>query len=578
MPSTWFMLSSMRTVLTTLHSKYIHPSLALPLLAAYCGRSGGKLLIREFTVHEPKEQVLGALLAEKPDVAAFSVYLWNRRLTLELVDALATVRPELRVVLGGPEVSFEGPEILQRHPGIHAVIRGEGELPLHGLLEAWQTGRSPDGVPRLTWRDGNNIRENPDGPLLKELDDIPSPFELDLVDLTRGFVYAETSRGCPYRCAFCMSALDRQVRSYSLPRIERDLQLLMEHRVGQVKLVDRTFNYDPDRARHLFDFILRHNRGSRFHFEIGGHLLDDETLDLLEHVPPGQFQFEIGVQSTLPATLRAIDRPAALELLERNVRRLRRRGNIHLHLDLIAGLPGEGLPEFLASVDRVAALDPHHLQLEPVKLLPGAPLRGKAEHLGLRFDPHPPYTVLTTPHLDFRDLEKLQGIGRLLDLTRNADRFTGFLAALASVCGTLSAGLARLETWWRARGLFRRLLSQRELFEQAWLFVKDTFAGPTREMLREQLGRDQAAIERIPHEQAPPFLDTRLDREEQQMVREKIRRITESLRGRGIKVQHTAAAFGHLPEFSERRVILFVYFTRPGRPMQVRQFPLPPVA
>jgi anaerobic magnesium-protoporphyrin IX monomethyl ester cyclase len=572
------MLSSMRTVLTTLHSKYIHPSLALPLLAAYCGKSGGTLLIREFTVHEPKEQVLGALLAEKPDVVAFSVYLWNRRLTLELVDALAVVRPELRVVLGGPEVSFEGPEILQRHPGIHAVIRGEGELPLHGLLEAWQTGRSPGGVPRLTWRDGDRIHENPDGPLLAKLDDIPSPFELGLVDLSRGFVYAETSRGCPYRCAFCMSALDRQVRSYSLPRIERDLQLLMGRRVGQVKLVDRTFNYDPARARRIFAFILRHNRGSRFHFEIGGHLLDEETLDLLEQVPPGLFQFEIGVQSTLPATLRAIDRPAALELLEKNVRRLRRRGNIHLHLDLIAGLPGEGLPEFLASIDRVAALDPHHLQLEPVKLLPGAPLREKATQLGLCFDPHPPYTVLSTPQLDFKELEKLQGIGRLLDLTRNAGRFTGFLAALASACGSLSAGLAQLETWWRARGLFRRLLSQRELFEQTWLFVRDTFAGPTGEMLREQLGRDLAGIERIPPEQAPSFLDPRLDREEQQLVREKVRRIIDSLRGRGIKVQHFAAAFGHLPEFSGRRVILFVYFTRPGRPMQVRQFPLPPVA
>jgi anaerobic magnesium-protoporphyrin IX monomethyl ester cyclase len=568
------MLSPMRTVLATLHSKYIHPSLALPLLAAYCGKDCGTLLIREFTVHEPKEQVLGALLAEQPDVIAFSVYLWNRRPTLELVDALAAVRPELRVVLGGPEISFEGQELLQRHPGIGAVIRGEGELPLRGLLKAWQEGRSPGDVPRLIWRDRGHIRENPDGPLLADLDDIPSPFQLDLVDLTRGFVYAETSRGCPYRCAFCMSALDRQVRSYSLPRIEGDLKLLMDRRISQVKLVDRTFNYDPARARHLFAFILQHNHGSRFHFEIGGHLLDEETLDLLEQVPPGLFQFEIGVQSTLPATLRAIDRPEALGLLEKNVRRLRRRGNIHLHLDLIAGLPGEGFQEFLGSVDRVAALDPHHLQLEPVKVLPGAPLREQAVQLGLRFDPHPPYTVLATPQLDFHDLERLQGIGRLLDLTRNAGRLTGFLTALASACGSLSGGLARLEAWWRAQGLFRRLLSQRELFDQADHFVRDTFAGPTAERLREQLGRDLAGIERIPPDQAPGFLDTRLSDDELQQVRRKVRHITAALKGRGIKVQHFAAAFSHLPEYRGRRVILFVYFTRPGQVMQVRLFPL----
>jgi anaerobic magnesium-protoporphyrin IX monomethyl ester cyclase len=568
------MLSAMRTLLTTLHSKFIHPSLALPLLAAYCRDNCGILFIREFTVHEPKEQVLAALLADRPDVVAFSVYLWNRRQTLDLVDALTTVRPELRVVLGGPEVSFDGPELLRRHPGISALIRGEGELPLRDLLRAWHQGRSPNEIPRLTWREGDRIHENPDGPLLADLDDIPSPFALDLVDLDRGFVYAETSRGCPYRCAFCMSALDRQVRSYSLPRIEGDLKLLMDRRVSQIKLVDRTFNYDPQRARHIFAFILRHNQGSRFHFEIGGHLLDEETLALLEQVPPGLFQFEIGVQSTLPETLRAIDRPAALELLETNVRRLRRQGNIHLHLDLIAGLPGEGLREFLQSVDRVAALHPHHLQLEPVKLLPGAPLRLNAAQLGLRFDPHPPYAVLATPHLDFHDLERLQGISRLLDLTSNAGRCTGFLSSLAVACGALSAGLAQLESWWRAQGLFRRLLSQRELFEQIWNFTAATFSGQPRELLREQLGRDLAGIERIPPEQVPSFLDTRLTGDEQQRVREKVRHITAAVKGRGIKVQHMAAAFSHLPESSGHRVILFVYLTRPGRALQVRQFPL----
>jgi anaerobic magnesium-protoporphyrin IX monomethyl ester cyclase len=568
------MLSFMRIVLATLHSKYIHPSLALPLLAAFCGKSCETLVIREFTVHEPKEQVLAALLAEEPDVAAFSVYLWNRRQTLDLVDALAVVRPELRIVLGGPEVSFDGPELLQRHSGISALVRGEGELPFRDLLRCWRQGRPPAETPRLTWRHGERICENPDGPVLADLDDIPSPFELDLVDTNRGFVYTETSRGCPYRCSFCMSSLDPQVRSYSLPRIEKDLQLLMDRRIGQIKLVDRTFNYDAERARHIFDFILRHNRTSRFHFEIGGHLLDDKTLTLLEEVPPGMFQFEIGVQSTLPDTLRAIGRPAALEQLENNVRRLRRRGNIHLHLDLIAGLPGEGIQDFLQSVDRVAALHPHHLQLEPVKLLPGSPLQGDAAQLGLRYDPNPPYTVLATPHLDFRELERLQGVSRLLDLTSNAGRLTGFLSSLYRACGSLSAGLMKLEAWWRKQGLFRRLLSQRELFEQIWQFTDGAFSGQLRENLREDLGRDLAGIERIPPEQAPSFIDTRLTIEEERKTREKVRHITGAVKGRGIKVQHFAAVFSHLPEFEKRQVILFVYLTRPGQAMQVRQFPL----
>jgi anaerobic magnesium-protoporphyrin IX monomethyl ester cyclase len=564
----------MRIVLATLHSKYIHASLALPLLAAYCQDFCDNLLIREFTVHEPKEQVLGALLAEEPEVIAFSVYLWNRRQTLELADALVTAQPGLRVVLGGPEVSFEGPELLQRHFGISALVRGEGELPLRGLLNAWQQGLTPADVPRLTWRDDDGIHENPDGPLLKTLDEIPSPLQLGLVDLSRGFVYLETSRGCPYRCAFCMSALDQTVRSYSMARIKQDLSLLMEKRVAKVKLVDRTFNYDPQRARQIFAFILQHNRGSHFHFEIGGHLLDEKTLELLATVPKNTFQFEIGVQSTLPDTLHAIDRPAALELLEENVRRLRQMGNINLHLDLIAGLPGEGYRDFLASIDRVAALRPHHLQLEPVKLLPGAPLRQDAARHGIHFDPHPPYSVLATQDLSFTELERLQGIGRLLDLTFNTDRGQHFLTALSEVCGSLSSGLERLEEFWRHQGLFRRPLSQRDLFNQLWTFVHTSYRGQTRARLGESLGWDLAISERIPQDKAPVFLNTQLSDSEQLLVRTRMQHIIAALKGRGIKVQHLAALFHHQPQLPEGSLVLFVYLTRPGHPMQIRQLVL----
>ncbi len=564
----------MRIVLATLHSKYIHASLALPLLAAYCQDLCDDQVIREFTVHEPKEQVLGALLAEEPEVIAFSVYLWNRRQTLELADALVTARPGLRIVLGGPEVSFEGPELLEHHFGISALIRGEGELPLRGLLEAWQQDRLPVKVTRLTWRNGDRICENPDGPLLTDLDDIPSPLQLGLIDLTRGLVYLETSRGCPYRCAFCMSALDQTVRSYSMARIEQDLGLLMEKRVAKIKLVDRTFNYDPERARRIFAFILQHNRGSHFHFEIGGHLLDENTLELLATVPKDTFQFEIGVQSTLPETLRTIDRPAALELLEQNVRQLRQMGNIHLHLDLIAGLPGEGYHDFLASIDRVAALRPHHLQLEPVKLLPGAPLRQDAARHGISFDPHPPYSVLATQQLSFAELERLQGIGRLLDLTINTDRGHHFLAALSKGCGSLSSGLEQLEAFWRRQGLFRRPLSQRDLFNQLWAFAHSSFTGQVRAQLGECLGWDLAVSERISQEKAPEYLDTQLTDSEQLRVRTKMQRIVAALKGRGTKIQHLAARFHHHPQLPEGSLVLFLYLTRPGRPMQVRQLML----
>jgi len=561
----------MRTILATLHSKFIHPSLALPYLAAFCREDCGELLIREFTVHEPKESVLAQLLGEKPEVVAFSVYLWNRRETLELADALVVARPGLKVVLGGPEVSFDGPELFARHPGIAAIVRGEGEIPLRGLLAAWNRGEQPNGAPRLAWRRSETVVEGPEAPPLESLDDIPSPFALGLVDTSRGFVYLETSRGCPYSCAFCMSALDDRVRSFSFPRIEQDLLWLMQHRVPKIKLVDRTFNYDAARARRIWSFILEHNQGSHFHFEIGAHLLDAESLKLLETVPEGMFQFEIGVQSTLPTTLDAIGRKASLEQLEHNVRRLRAKGNIHLHLDLIAGLPGEGFRDFLASVDRVAALAPHHLQIEPVKLLPGSPLRLRAAKLGIRFDPHPPYTVLATADLDYAEIDKLRGLSRLFDLTFNSGRFAGFLAGLQAACGSLAGGLERLEAFWRQRSLFRHPLSQRGVFENVWGFIQAEYAGEKREELRERLARDYAGSERVTPENAPAFFDTQMNEEEIQKVQARIKEKTEKVRGKGIKLQHFAAVFHHLPETEGRHVRLFLYLTETGKGMQVRE-------
>lgn len=564
----------MRILLTTLHSKYIHASLSLPLLAAYCRDLGADLQIREFTVHEPREQILGALLAEVPDVIAFSIAIWNRRQTLELADALVTVRPELRIVIGGPEVSFDGPELLARHPAIRALVRGEGEEPLRGLLAAWLQNRPPEQVPRLTWRDGETVRENPDGPVLAVLDAIPSPFELGLVDLNRGFVYLETSRGCPYRCAFCMSALETTVRSYSMDRICRDLDLLMSQGVSRIKLVDRTFNYNPERARQIFKYILRHNRGSHFHFEIGGHLLDQATLQLLSEVPPATFQFEIGIQSTLPDTLRAIQRPEALDVLETNVRRLRQMGTIQLHLDLIAGLPGQGFKDFLHSIDRVAALRPHHLQLEPVKLLPGAPLRRDASRYGIRFDPHPPYSVLGTSHMSFAELERLRGIGRLVDLTYNEQRGRPFLEALSSICGSLGDGLECLEAFWREQGLFRRPLAQREIFERLWEFSRCHFSPSQQKYLGESLAWGLALSERIAQDKVPDFFDTDLDAEEKQRVRQRLQRVQAALKGRGFKVQHLAARFHHRSGLPAAGLVLFLYLTRPGRPLYVRYRPV----
>lgn len=558
----------MRTLLTTLHSKYIHPSLALPYLSAYCGQRCGELLIREFTVHEPKENVLSRILACRPDVVAFSVYLWNRSQILELAAALATVRPEIRLVLGGPEVSFEGPDFFRRHP-VAALICGEGEMPLQRLLAAWQRGEpatAGQGV-RFAETDEADVSTC----LLDDLDRIPSPFAAGLVDLSRGFVYYETSRGCPYDCSFCMSALDSRVRSFSMARIKSDLGLLMARRVGQIKLVDRTFNYHGPRSREIFRYILEHNRSSRFHFEIGAHLLDEQTLELLDSVPKGMFQFEIGVQSTLPETLRKVGRPVSIERLTENVARLRRSDRIDLHLDLIAGLPGETYRQFLQSLERTVKLNPHQLQIEPVKILPGAPLREQAGRLRLRFDPNPPYGILETPDLGYEQLESLRGIGRLVDLLWNSGKFPHLLAALADAAGSLAAALQKLEGYWRRQGLFDQPQSLRGLFAALHGYLLEAFPDRQRSVPREALARDFARSERVVPNSAPDFFDTELSIDERRSVALRVRDEVAAIRARGGKLQHFAAVFHQLPDLPGRTVLLFLYLSGSGERMRVRE-------
>lgn len=552
----------MLTLLTTLHSKYIHASLALPCLAAACGSDCGEIRICEFTVHEPKEQILAALLAPQPDVITFSVYIWNRSATLELIDALAVVRPQLRIVVGGPELAWESEALLKEHPGISALIRGEGELPFAALLTAWARSEEAKEIPRTLLRCGSELIEGPFVAPPDDLDTLPSPFAAGKVDLGRGLVYYESSRGCPYSCAFCMSALDPTVRSFSLARIKADLQILLNAEVPQIKFVDRTFNYDGARSRAIWTFILEHNRKSHFHFEIGAHLLDEESIALLATVPAETFQFEIGVQSTLPATLAAISRNADLEKLERNVRRLRDETAIHLHLDLIYGLPAEGYDDFLASLDRVAALNPQQLQIEPVKLLPGAPLRRDAGQLGIAFDPHPPYSVLSTPLLDYSSLEKLRGISRLLDLLVNSHKFSGTIAGLTECSGSLSASLAALESYWRQHDYFRHPVGLREIYLRVAAYLRDEAPH-----LLDALARDLLSNERVSAEQAPWFVRTDLRADEAQAVRARVKEATEAIRGQGIKLQHTAAVFAD----GERIVRLFLYYTTPGKGMEVRE-------
>lgn len=428
----------MKAVLVTLHSRYSHASLALPALAAACAASDGiDCVIREWTIHEHHDRLLRRLVSEQAGLYGFSCYLWNIEQTLRLVADLKLVCPDAVMVLGGPEVSFSTFDLMSSNPAIDCVVRGEGEVTFRELAELIRlSGALPPPellitVAGITFRDGDEIIATSDRSPVACLDDLTSPFHLGLVDLNKPLVYVETSRGCPFSCVFCLSSLDQSVRSASPERTRDDLGILMAHHVKTIKLVDRTFNYDAARAGDIWEFILASNPTSKFHFEIAADLLTKDNFTVLRRVPAGMFRFEIGVQSGATDTLKRVNRTSNLDRLMENVQRLLQETGVIVHLDLVAGLPGEGFRGFLDSLEPLLKIRPHHLQVEPLKILKGAPIRRIAADEGYVYSASPPYKIVQTPRLSFAEICRIEDMGRALDLVFNSGRFQVFLELLA---------------------------------------------------------------------------------------------------------------------------------------------------
>ncbi|MDH3976273.1 MAG: B12-binding domain-containing radical SAM protein [Deltaproteobacteria bacterium] len=453
----------MKVLLTTLHSRYIHSSLALPCLAAAC-RHIEKVnpLIREFTINEERSEVLSRIAREGADVIAFSCYIWNIKAVLSLAKELKKNNKTALIVLGGPEVSFDSEKILRDNSAIDFVVKGEGEQGFSLLLRALSQGSPAGNVPGIEAQGaGNKIKSAP--PLLMDdLDHIPSPFRAGLVNMSKPLIYYETSRGCPFTCAFCLSSMEDRVRSFSMARIKDDLAWLMEKEASTIKFVDRTFNYHAKRANEIWCFILEKTISSQYHFEIAADLLTNENMEVLKKVPPAIFRFEIGVQSVAEETLHSVGRKSDLARLFTNVRRLVSETRVHVHLDLVAGLPGEDFDGFLASLERLFSMKGHHIQVEPLKVLKGAPMMDIAGREGYLWSPDPPYKIIKTPWLAEEEIEKIEIMGQLLERIFNSGRFR---KSLDFICRKLplSRFFSLLADFWIKRG--KRSMPLDELFE-----------------------------------------------------------------------------------------------------------------
>lgn len=409
----------MKVVLVAVNATYSHSNLALRYLSAYCGGHFPALETVEYNINQEPDLILADLARRRPDVVGFSCYIWNIELILPLIANLRKVSLETIIVLGGPEVSFDTEFWLRAHPAIDYIIAGEGEKALLALLKILnEQGRRPSPealarVPGLIYRTGEQVCRNEQEPL--DLAEIPLIYSGDLSDLKNKIVYYETTRGCPFRCAYCLSSVMGPVRKFPLERSKQELRLLAAAGLEQVRFVDRTFNYDAGRAYELLEFMIGLNTKTRFQLEVSGDILTDPVLELLKKAPQNRFQFEIGVQSTHEPTLRAVARRSDLERLREVVQFLMQETEVRVLLDLIAGLPQEGFDRFGQSFDYVYALKPQRIHLGFLKLLRGSRLREEAADFGCLYTEQAPYEVLQTDHLSFAEIQRLKIIEDLVD-------------------------------------------------------------------------------------------------------------------------------------------------------------------
>lgn len=420
-------------LLCTLNAKYIHTSLALRYLQSF-GRQDTDLQIelKEFSINELLPDIMAAIYALRPDILCFSCYIWNIRAILELCHDYKKVSPATVLILGGPEVTYDAAQVLAENPAIDYIVRGEGEVTFKELLLALDQNQAVQFIKGISYRTGTELYHHPDRALIEDLDIIPFPYPLNLQDFKDKIIYYESSRGCPFNCAYCLSSTQRGVRYFSMGRVKRDLSILLAQEVREVKFVDRTFNCHEARAMEIMRFLIEQKAISKFHFELDAGLISDEMMSFLKTVPADKFNFEIGIQSTYLPALQAVQRNSRWDRISRNIQLLKSYNNIHVHLDLIAGLPYESYDEFAESFNNVYALHPDVLQLGFLKLLKGSRMREQASEYEYIFQEQAPYQVLSNQYISYAQMIKLQRIEQILEKYHNSGDMPQSIAYMVS--------------------------------------------------------------------------------------------------------------------------------------------------
>lgn len=499
----------MKILLVAVNAKYIHSNLAVYCLQSYAASKGYTVELAEYTINQQPGEVLQDLYRKQAEVVAFSCYIWNIEYIEALIRDYKKICPQSEIWLGGPEVSYRAAELLKKLPQIRGILAGEGEETFARLVAAYQgieneypvtvqeaeTGQSFCNIPGLVVRlpEGEIFTTPSAAPL--DFSRLPFPYGNGAVTVEKSvengevrwntsldflenrIVYYESSRGCPYSCAYCLSSIDKRVRFRDLDLVKQELKFFLEQQVPQVKFIDRTFNVNALRTMEIWQFIREKDNGiTNFHFEIAAELLTCEQIALLNKLRPGLVQLEIGVQSTNAETLSAVNRKTELETLQKAVAAVREKNNVHIHLDLIAGLPYENRSSFQKSFDEVYRMRPHQLQLGFLKILSGAPMEKLAEENAMIYQSAPPYEVLATRWLSYEDIILLKKVEELVEVYYNSGQFVYSMMYLQHFEKSPFALFEALADFYEEKKYTGQKLSRRRRYEILQEFVEKYFA------------------------------------------------------------------------------------------------------
>ena len=507
----------MKVLLTAVNSKFVHSNLAVRYLKAFTEQMDYECTIREFSINDRDEKVLEEIMKEKPDIVAFSTYIWNIEMIKRLSKLIKIINEDIEILYGGPEVSYDSLNILKDLPGDY-VIQGEGEKTYKEFIEYKLGKRSITDIRGLYFKKNGEIISNGSRPLMN-MNEIVFPYKED-ENLDNKIVYYEGSRGCPFNCKYCLSSTTHGVRFLDIERVKKELQFFIDKKVRLVKFVDRTFNCNFKFSMAIWEFLINADTKTQFHFEISADILKPQELELLRKAPKDRFQFEVGVQTTNDDVLSRINRFVNFSDIKEKVIELLQIKNIKQHLDLIAGLPGEDIISFKKSFNDVYSIGPEEIQLGFLKLLRGSSMREEAEEYGMKYSPYPPYEILETKDISYDDLLILKKVEHMVDKYYNSQKFNNIIRFLIKSFETPYDFYLELGNFFERKGYFDRNIGNSEYYK-VFLDFNMEITKLDNEVLRDIIKYDYLMFNK--RRGMPEFLGKGLNKDEEVIIKNKLR-------------------------------------------------------